>query len=183
VDAVELNASCPNVSWGRDRVNEALLAELLREIGARRAKPLFVKLPPFRMEVERQVVLALAGIAQEGGADALTCSNTYPVREPRLAGGAGGLSGRNVFPDTVRIVAEVRRATGGALPVNACGGVFTAADVLACIEAGATTVQVYTGLTYEGPRIVGSLTRGLSAALEERRMSLPALVGLAQGEA
>ncbi|HEX9122729.1 MAG TPA: dihydroorotate dehydrogenase 2 [Actinomycetota bacterium] len=183
VDAVELNASCPNVSWGRDRDNEAHLAELLRALGARRAKPLFVKLPPFRTDVERQVVLALAGIAQEGGADALTCSNTYPVRERRLAVGSGGLSGRDVFPDTVRIVAEMRRTTGAALPLNACGGVSTSADALACIEAGATTVQIYTGLVYEGPRIVGSLTRGLSAALEERMISLPSLVGLAQAEA
>jgi dihydroorotate dehydrogenase len=183
VDAVELNASCPNVSWGRDRDNEAHLAQLLRELGARRARPLFVKLPPFRTEVERQVVLALAGIAQAGGADALTCSNTYPVRESGLAVGAGGLSGREVLPDTVRIVAEVRRATGGAVPLNACGGISTAQDVLSCIEAGATTVQVYTGLVYEGPRIVGSLTRGLSAALGERRITLPSLVGVAQAEA
>src|SRR3972149_7053126 len=48
VDAIELNASCPNVSWGRDRDNEVHLADLLRELRTRRTKPLFVKLPPFR---------------------------------------------------------------------------------------------------------------------------------------
>ncbi len=87
VDAIELNASCPNVAWGRDRDNEAHLAKLLRELGSRRSRPLFVKLPPFRTDVEREVVLALAAIAQEEGADALTVSNTVPVLEPRAGRG------------------------------------------------------------------------------------------------
>jgi len=179
VDAVELNVSCPNVSWGRDRDNEAHLGDLLRELGARRSKPLFVKLPPFGSEVEREVVLALAAIAQHGGADALTCSNTRPVPDPRLSTGAGGLSGRDLFEGTLENVAEVHRATGGELPVNASGGIFSAADALACIEAGATTVQIYSGLIYRGPRIVGELTRGLAEALRSRGLSVPAAVGTA----
>jgi len=183
VDGIELNASCPNVSWGRDRDNEAHLAGLLRELRAVREKPLFVKLPPFRTEVEREVVLALTRIAQEGGADGLTCSNTRPVADRRLATGTGGLSGRLLFEDTVRIVGEVRRATGGALPINACGGVFTAADALACIEAGATTVQVYTGLVYLGPRIVRDMTAGLGAAIRERTTVLRTVAGTATADA
>jgi dihydroorotate dehydrogenase len=165
VDAVELNASCPNVSWGRDRDNEAHLAELLRELGVRRRKPLFVKLPPFRTDVEREVVLSLVRIAQEGGADGLTCSNSRPVADRRLSVGRGGLSGRALFDDTVRIVREVHGEIGGALPISACGGVSSAQDVRACLDAGATTVQLYTGLVYRGPRIVGEITSGLAAAL------------------
>lgn len=165
VDGIELNASCPNVSWGRDRDNEAHLAALLREIGARRRTPLFVKLPPFRSGVEREVVLALARIAVEGGADGLVCSNTRPVADPRLAVGTGGLSGRALFDDTVRIVEEMRGATEGAIPIVACGGVASPEDALACLRAGATAVQVYTGLVYRGPRVVGELTAGLAAAL------------------
>jgi dihydroorotate dehydrogenase len=179
VDAIELNASCPNVSWGRDRDNEAHLTELLRELGSRRAKPLFVKLPPFRTEVERQVVLGLAGIALEGGADGLTCSNTRPVLDTRLAGGTGGLSGKAVFEDTVRIVREIRRATGAAIPINACGGIFSAADVVSCIEAGATTIQIYTGMIYRGPRIVGEITSGVAEILRSRRLKIGALIGAA----
>jgi dihydroorotate dehydrogenase len=163
VDAIELNVSCPNVAWGRDRDNEAHLAAVLRELGSRRARPLFVKLPPFRTGVERAVVLALARIAQEGGADGMTCSNTRPVADARLASRAGGLSGRDLFEETPRIVSEVRRATGGTLPVNACGGIASAADARACLEAGAATVQVYTALVFEGPSLVGALVRGLGA--------------------
>lgn len=165
VDAVELNASCPNVSWGRDRDNEAHLAALLRELGTRRSTPLFVKLPPFRTRVEREVVLALARIAVEGGADGITCSNTRPVREPRLATGEGGLSGRALFRDTPGIVAQVAEATDRAVPVAACGGVFSAADVLACLDAGASTVQIYSALVFRGPGVVGELTSGLATAL------------------
>jgi dihydroorotate dehydrogenase len=164
VDAFELNASCPNVSWGRDRDTESHLAELLRELGARRTAPLFVKLPPFRTAVERRVVLALAAIARDAGADGLTCSNSRPVADARLASRAGGLSGRDLFEDTARIVAEVREATGGSLPINACGGIASARDALACLEAGATTVQVYTALVYEGPALVGRLVSGLAEA-------------------
>jgi dihydroorotate dehydrogenase len=164
VDAIELNASCPNVSWGRDRDNEAHLASLLHALAPRRSRPLFVKLPPFRTQVERDVVLALAKIAQAEGADGLTCSNTRPVADARLACRAGGLSGRDLFEETTRIVAEVREATGGALPVNACGGIATEEDVAACLEAGATTVQIYTALVYHGPAVVGRLVRGLADA-------------------
>ena len=172
VDAVELNASCPNVSWGRDRGDEAHLAELIRSIAARKTRPLFVKLAPFRTDVEREGVLGLARVAQEAGADGLTCSNTLPVEEPRLASGSGGLSGRDLFADTVRIVRQVREATGGGLPINACGGISTAEEALACIEAGATSIQIYSALVYEGPRIASRIAMGLAGALTERGIDL-----------
>ena len=95
-DAIELNASCPNVSWGRDRDNEAHLAELLDAFALTTPLPVLVKLPPFDGEVEREVVLALAGIAAEHGAAGITCANTRPHEEPKLSVGRGGLSGRDL---------------------------------------------------------------------------------------
>lgn len=169
VDAVELNASCPNVSWGRDRDNEHHLSTLVHELGRRRSVPLFVKLPPFRSAIEREVVLALARIAQEGGADGLTCSNTLPVRDARLATGAGGLSGRALFEGTLAIVEDMARETGRELSINASGGIVTPADALACLQAGATTVQLYTALIFEGPGIVGELTAGIASARRRAR--------------
>ncbi|MFM8999961.1 MAG: dihydroorotate dehydrogenase, partial [Actinomycetota bacterium] len=161
VDAVELNASCPNVSWGRDRDTEAHLRELLVALRGRPV-PLFVKLPPFRTQVERDVVLALAAIAQEGGADGLTCANTVPVEDARLAVGRGGLSGSALSAQTPGIVAAVAAATHGELPNNACGGIASVADALACLEAGATTVQIYTGLLHGGPGLPARLARGIA---------------------
>jgi dihydroorotate dehydrogenase len=174
VDGVELNASCPNVSWGRDRDNEAHLASLLRELGARRTTPLAVKLPPFRTDAERDAVLALARIALEGGADGLTCSNTRPVRDARLSTGEGGLSGGGLWPDTPRIVSEIADATERSVPIAACGGVTSAAHALACLEAGAASVQIYTVLVFGGPGVVGELTTGLAEALARRS---PAALG------
>jgi dihydroorotate dehydrogenase len=163
VEGVELNASCPNVSWGRDRDNESHLRQLVTAFVERTPKPVFVKLPPFSTETERSVVLALARIVHEAGAAGLTCSNTRLVADRRVSVGEGGLSGRALGQRTPGSVAEVREATDGELPVNASGGVFTAADAAACLEAGAATVQVYTGLLYEGPGIVGKITSGLAA--------------------
>jgi len=179
-DGVELNASCPNVSWGRDRDNEAHLRDLVTGMRARSAKPVFVKLPPFATDVERDVVLALALISQEAGASGLTCSNTRLVREPRLSVGSGGLSGRALWLRTPSIVAAVRTATGGELPINACGGVSRAEDILTCLEAGAATVQIYSALIYEGPGIVGTLTERLAQALHARSSSVEALAGTAE---
>jgi dihydroorotate dehydrogenase len=171
VDGIELNASCPNVSWGRDRDNEAHLSTLLRELGARRSTPLFVKLPPFRTDVEKEVVLALAGIAVEGGVEGLTCSNSLPVRERKLSTGHGGLSGRALTDRTPEIVSDVVASTGSAVPISACGGVSSAADALACLDAGASTVQVYTSLIYRGPGVVGELTSGLASTRRGRRLA------------
>ncbi len=76
-----------------------------------------------------------------------------------MSTGRGGLSGGPLTARTPEIVAAVRSATG--LPINASGGIFTAADARACLAAGATTVQIYTGLIYEGPAVVGRIAAGL----------------------
>jgi dihydroorotate dehydrogenase len=168
VDAIELNASCPNVAWGRDRDDEAHLTALLRALGERRTKPLLVKLPPFVTPAEREAVLALARIAVDHGADGLTCSNTRPVRDARLATGRGGLSGRALSTITPAIVGSVADAVERAVPIAACGGIATPGDAFACLEAGAATVQVYSALVFRGPGGVGELTAGLVAALGGR---------------
>ena len=179
-DAIELNASCPNVTWGRDRDNEAHLRSLVEALRARTSLPLLVKLPPFITDVEREVVLSLAGIAQEAGADALTCSNTRAVADTRVSTGTGGLSGKAVWPHTARIVGEVLEATAGTMPITACGGVFTAEDALTCLRAGAASVQLYSGLIYEGPTVASSIARDLASMLRDEGLVLSSLVGTAK---
>ncbi len=172
-DGIELNASCPNVSWGRDRDNESHLRALLEAFVSRTPKPVFVKLPPFASDTEREVVLALACISQEAGAAGLTCSNTRPVKDLNLAVGGGGLSGRALWPGTLDIVSAIGEATGHELVLNACGGIFSAQDALQCMEAGATTVQIYTGLIYEGPGVVGLIAKGLADKVGSGEFVLP----------
>ena len=106
-------------------------------------------------------MLDLARAAVDAGAHGLVCSNTLPMEEPRLATGRGGLSGGPLTERTPRTVSDVAAATGRAVPIVACGGIFTPEDVRRCLDAGASAVQLYTSLIYRGPGIVGSLTRGL----------------------
>jgi dihydroorotate dehydrogenase len=158
VEGIELNASSPNAPW---RHHPAHMTRLLEAFRACTDRPLLLKLPPFATDEDRATVLDLARAAVEAGAHGLVCSNTLPVEEPRLAAGRGGLSGGPLTERTPRAVADVAAATGPAVPVVACGGIFTSEDVRRCIDAGASAVQLYTSLIYRGPGIVGSLTRGL----------------------
>jgi dihydroorotate dehydrogenase len=156
VDGFELNASSPNAGWAHRADHVGSLLDGLRH---RVDVPVFVKLPPFGTDDGRKGVLVMAAVAEEHGAAGLTCSNTWAVTDARLSTGRGGLSGGPLTSATPAIVAAVRETTE--LPIGACGGVFTAADAAACLDAGATTVQVYTGLIYRGPSIAGELVRGL----------------------
>jgi dihydroorotate dehydrogenase len=164
VDGFELNASSPNAPWRHDPTHMGALLEAFAE---RTDVPVLVKLPPFTSDADRPTVLELARVAVDAGAGGLVCSNTIPVAEPRLAAGRGGLSGGPLTPLTPRIVSDVAAATGRAVPIVACGGIFTAGDVRACLEAGAAAVQLYTGLIYRGPGVVGALTRDLIATTAE----------------
>jgi dihydroorotate dehydrogenase len=158
VDGFELNASSPNAPWRHDPKH---MERLLAAIRDRTDRPVLLKLPPFVDDEGRSPVLALARAAAGAGAHGLVCSNTIPVEDHRLAAGRGGLSGGPLTERTPRIVAAVADATGRELPIVACGGIFSAEDARACLDAGAVAVQLYTGLIYGGPGIVGDLTRGL----------------------
>jgi dihydroorotate dehydrogenase len=152
VDGFELNASSPNAPWRHDGAH---MNDLLAAFRTRTELPVLLKLPPFSAAEERATVLGLARAAIDAGAAGLVCSNTIPVEEPRLAAGRGVRRGWG---------AVGAPAPGRSVPIVACGGIFTPDDVRSCLEAGATAVQLYTGLIYRGPRIVGELTRGLLAA-------------------
>ena len=114
------------------------------------------------------------------GVDGLIVANTTIARpaslEGRDRGEAGGLSGRPLFECSTRMLARAYLRCGGALALIGCGGVETAETALAKIEAGATLVEVYTGLVYRGPALVGEILDGLALAVEQRG-PLAALVG------
>src|SRR6476646_6482803 len=160
-DAIELNASSPNAGWTH-RADH--VGELVAAMRPRTGTPIFVKVPPFATDEEHAGVLAIVEAAQQAGADGLTASNTVPVTDPRMSTGRGGLSGGPLTARTPENFAAIRGATSGALPVNACGGIFPGADAQACLDAGAATIQVYTGLIYEGPAVAGRILAGLRSA-------------------
>ena len=91
----------------------------------------------------------------------MTVANSRPSEDAGLAMGRGGLSGRAIFPDMVRMVGDVRREIGSDVAINACGGIFSGEDAWEALRAGATTVQMYTGLVYRGPTTPRKVNRRL----------------------
>jgi dihydroorotate dehydrogenase len=162
VEAVELNISSPNTQGLRVFLEQERLSLLLEHLNAGRKKPLFVKLPPYTNNEGREQVHALLQACLAAGVSGVTAGNTIPVSEPKLAIGAGGLSGRVIFPDMLRVLGELRQEAGTKFVINACGGIFTGNDAWQALQAGANTVQLYTGMVYKGPGIVKEICRELA---------------------
>lgn len=188
-DAIEVNISSPNTTGLRVFHEPSALKELIGRVNEARSKPLLVKLPPYGAvgqagddgEKERKKVMALVRVCVEEGTDAVTVANSKPARDPRLSVGVGGLSGRAIFADTVRMVADVRAEAGPGLAIAACGGIFSSEDAWSAIKAGATTVQLYTGLVYRGPGVVKEINRGLLGLMDREGVaSLSAGIGATQ---
>ncbi|MCY4581067.1 MAG: dihydroorotate dehydrogenase 2 [Chloroflexi bacterium] len=176
--AIEVNISSPNTLGLRIFQQSETLRQLLLGLNDQRSKPLFIKLPPYLVtpsigSEQKDMVLSLVNVCAEQGVEAVTVSNTWPVRDSRLAVGAGGLSGKPVFADMLQMVADIRAETGSSMAINACGGIFSGADALAAIQAGATTVQILTSLVYRGPGIVRRINEQMLSLMDREHM--PAL--------
>ena len=179
-----VNVSSPNTPGLRDlQAPEALDALLKRVQEARAATrtkpPLLVKLAPDLADED------LAGVVQVilgNKVDGIVVSNTTLARDGlsdrRFAGEAGGLSGRPLFARATRMLARVYRLTHGKLPLIGVGGIDSGEAALAKIEAGASLIQLYTGLVFEGPALIGRIKQALVRAIErEGCNSLAPLVG------
>lgn len=181
-DYVVVNVSSPNTPGLRDLQHRALLERLIPAVcaerdrlgreaalgagqGAARRLPLLVKLAP---DLDEDALRDVLEVSRAAGVDGLIATNTSTgragLRGP-LAAEAGGLSGRPLRPAALRAVAALYRLSGGRMPLVGVGGVGTAEDAYALIRAGASLVQVYTALVYEGPGLVPRLKQGLARLL------------------
>lgn len=169
VSGIELNISTPNTEGVRVFQDPSVLNQLLDEVGKVRtkSKPIWVKIPPYFNEKERENVLDLVEVCLNEGVDAITATNTKPIKEPRASIGTAGLSGPPIFEDVLRIVADVFEQTAGKIPINACGGISSGKDAWRAMEVGASSIQVYTAMIYQGPGIVARFSRELLHLLEE----------------
>lgn len=176
-DYLVVNISSPNTPGLRELQRREALAALLAEVemalgesvraaGAARP-PLLVKVAPDLLPAEREDVAAV--LAAAPGVDGMIVGNTTLARPPGLRGRhraeSGGLSGRPLMALSTEVLADLYRLTGGRIPLVGCGGVASGADAYAKIRAGATLVQLYTALVYEGPALVGRIKRDLAALL------------------
>jgi dihydroorotate dehydrogenase len=175
-DYLVVNASSPNTPGLRALQEPDRLAALLRAVRARSERPLFLKIAP---DLDDDAIDAAVDVAIAEGAAGLIATNTTverPVSDPR-AGEAGGLSGAPLAARSTHVIRRAYRRAAGRLAIIGVGGIFTADDAYAKIRAGASLLQVYTGLIYEGPALVARLVAGLRERLARDGLSLPDAVG------
>jgi dihydroorotate dehydrogenase len=171
-----VNISSPNTPGLRDLQAPAALDELLGRVMAVRAariaagapsRPILVKIAPDIAEadlpaiVERLMAHKVDGIAVSN----TTLSRAGLSPSDRTAE-AGGLSGRPLFHRSTVVLARVFEQTGGRVPLIGIGGVTSGETALQKVLAGATLVQLYTGLVYKGPALIGEIKQSLVAALD-----------------
>ncbi len=173
IDFATINVSSPNTEKLRDLQGKQALAAIIEKIDAVRlvqADPvaLFLKIAPdlSPQEVEDIVEVILDA---PGRIQAIIATNTTLDRDGLQsphAGEMGGLSGQPVFEKSTRVLAQLHALTRGTIPLIGVGGVASAEQAYAKIRAGASAVQLYTGLVYGGLSLVTDIAKGLDALLE-----------------
>jgi dihydroorotate dehydrogenase len=166
-DYLTINISSPNTPGLRGLQDQGALEELLAAVqGAGSKKPIFLKVAP---DLEKGDPERIAKAAIDHGIDAIIVSNTTVSRPPlksKYAGEQGGLSGAPLKPLALDALRQFRRASGGEMPLIGVGGIATADDAWERIRAGASLIQLYSAMVYEGPGIAVRIARGLAQHLE-----------------
>ncbi|MDB5688185.1 MAG: dihydroorotate dehydrogenase, partial [Sphingomonas bacterium] len=182
-DYLTINISSPNTPGLRALQSRAALDELLAGAVAARGvggPPIFLKVAP---DLEPADIDDIAAVSIARGIDALIVANTTITRPPlrsRHAGETGGLSGAPLRDLALQRVRDFHRATGGAMPLIAAGGIASAEDAYARIRAGASLVQLYSALVYAGPGLPRRINEGLAALLQrDGHASIAEAVGTA----
>jgi dihydroorotate dehydrogenase len=168
-DYLTVNISSPNTPGLRQLQDEGALRELLAAVREARplgGPPVFLKVAPDLGEGEpKQIVRA----AIDHGVDGLIVSNTTVSRPPLRsahAQEAGGLSGAPLKGLALDALRRFRAETGGGLPLIGVGGIGSAEDAWERIRAGASLIQLYSALVYEGPGLARRIARGLTERLD-----------------
>jgi dihydroorotate dehydrogenase len=167
-DYLTVNVSSPNTPGLRGLQDKEALAELLAAVmEARTTTPIFLKIAP---DLDAAAIDDIARVAVGAAIQGLIVANTSISRPPlrsRWRDETGGLSGAPLAPLALECLRSIRRATGGALPLIAVGGIASGADAYERIRAGASLVQLYTALVYEGPGLARRICRELKALLAQ----------------
>lgn len=185
---VTINISSPNTPGLRQLQDEGALRALLSAIGEARepngpprpdsssgprpaGPPIFLKVAPDLGEGEPDQIVR---VAMQHGIDAIIVANTT-VSRPQLKSKhrdeAGGLSGAPLKPLALKALRDFRSASGGQIPLIGVGGIANADDAWERIRAGASLVQLYTAMVYEGPGVAARIASGLADRLKREGFS------------
>jgi dihydroorotate dehydrogenase len=171
---VTLNVSCPNTQDGctfqEPRMLDPLLAAIAKE---KKACPVFIKISNHLTETEVDEILAV--VKKYPFVDGFVVGNLSKRRDVLGLKSSqkrldlipeGGISGKPIRELSTNLIRHIYRATNGKYVIVGLGGVFTAEDAYEKIKAGASLVQIITGLIYGGPAVVKKINRGLVALLK-----------------
>ena len=170
-DYLAVNISSPNTPELRRLQERGYVEALLAALAARRTElagrlerpvPILVKLAP---DLDDEQLAASVDAVRNSGLDGIIATNTTVSRHGirhRLAGEEGGLSGAGLTSRSTEVIRDIHGLTNGSLPIIGVGGIMSPPDARAKIAAGATLVQIYTGLVYEGPGLVRRIVKELS---------------------
>lgn len=177
-DYLVINVSSPNTPGLRALQGRKELGDLVSAVkltrdrmrwGPRGPPPLLVKIAPDLTDADKKDIAAVVAAHK---VDGLIISNTTITRPPEVAqypesNEAGGLSGPPLMELSTQVLADMYRLTGkGKVPLIGCGGISTGDDAYRKIRAGASLVQIYTVLAYEGPAVVPAIKARLAELLE-----------------
>jgi dihydroorotate dehydrogenase len=171
-DYITLNISSPNTPDLRQLQNKEHFKELIccvnsemNELNLTHKLPLFIKIAP---DIAEDTLESLVSVAIEHKVSGIITSNTTIDKSslPDAANLQGGLSGRKLFNRSLQLTRRVVKLSSGQLAVVGVGGIFSTKDALDFLRAGASLIQLYTGLVYEGPTLVKSINKGIATELE-----------------
>jgi dihydroorotate dehydrogenase len=183
-DFVVINLSSPNTPGLRDfqapeRMRRVLQA--VREAGAGRATPLLIKLAP---DLDRVMLDEIGAAEIELQLDGIVATNTTLQREAVGVRTSlqGGLSGAPLAALSRAIIAQLYRKLKGRIPIIGVGGISNAEEAYEHIRAGASLLELYTGMIYEGPWVIAAIKQGLARLLaRDGFRSISEVVGKASG--
>jgi len=171
-DGLEISLSCSNeADAGGDFLDPRTAETLFAEMAKRKTKPIFVKFPCYATEEDRQKRLDLVERAMRYSVDGFTASVGPRLEDKRLATGYGALSGKPLFQEMLRVVKDLYQVTRGRCHIKARGGIFSPEDAFEAIAMGGSTVEVYSGLIYEGWTVAKNINQGLLKLLEEHHIT------------
>lgn len=189
-DYFVVNVSSPNTPGLRSLQNvgslSRILAVLLEE--NQEKKPILVKIAP---DLENEAIASILDLIKESRISGIIATNTtinrerlktkiIPATGKVVTEEAGGISGAPLTQRATEIIKFIWQETKGELPIIGVGGIFTTEDAWDKITAGASLIQVYTGLVYQGPGMVKQILQGLRKKLDEHGLnSISEAVGLA----
>ncbi len=166
-DYITINISCPNTNEGKTFEEPEALRDLLVTLqpGTENHKPTLVK---FTVDIEKPELEKLVKICEEFGISGYVATNTSSSRQNLQTEkstlneiGNGGLSGRAIQQRSTQVVRWLSEITEGNKPIIGVGGIDSPKAALDKIEAGAHLIQLYTGLVYEGPALIGAIKKEL----------------------